>query len=278
MPNLQRRHKMNLFSRITLKDSSTEEFQENSSVENIEMTAFSHEEVNSALESNLNSESQDSVETIANEVCCENTNNVVEESVESTCVSAENQVCSEEVPNLSDPDKLLGQSFGKVFNELARIQDALSTQSKMLEASVDKDEIIHKLHKELTQHRDNFKQEAMMPLVKCITKLSERLIAISQTYEEKFSEIEALPAVAKDLLREVEACNDGLMITLDEFDIEPITPHLGDIFNPKRHKCVGTLPAETDEQKNLIAQVKRNGFENIDTGRIIIYPDVVIYK
>ena len=157
------------------------------------------------------------------------------------------------------------------------LQKKLEEVKEAILSSIDKDRIIGDLHDELLEHRRNFKQEITLPLIKSIIRLADNLTALTTVYSRKFETVENLPSEAGDLLNEVASARDNVLITLEEFEYEEFLPACGEEFSAKEHKCVGKRPAENGEEKNTIAEVVKAGFKNESTGKIIRYPEVIIF-
>ena len=171
-------------------------------------------------------------------------------------------------PVLETPAAFDGEALRRELEEV----------KKEILSSVDKDRIIGELHSELLEHRRNFKQEITLPLIKSIIRLADNLTALTTVYNRKFETIENLPVEAGDLLNEINSARDNVLITLEEFEYEEFLPACGEEFSAKEHKCVGKRPAENGEEKNTIAEVVKAGFKNESTGKIIRYPEVIIFS
>ena len=151
-------------------------------------------------------------------------------------------------------------------------------QRKIFSSEHNKDEMIENLHRELTSYRNNFKQEITLPMVKSLIRIYNRLSGLSASYKEKFASEEKLPQMCQDFVFEVSNSADAILSSLEEFDIETIQPAQGEQFNPKRHRCVRTEQTSESAVANTISAVLKVGFENVSTGRIIEYPEVVVLK
>ena len=194
---------------------------------------------------------------------------------------------TEEVPVTDSPaldkynlEKLqeLADSLNRIKGDVAMLVEQSEQQRKILASEHDKDEMIDNLHRELTSYRNNFKQEITMPMVKSLIRIYNRLSGLSASYKEKFASEENLPQMCQDFVFEVSNSADAILSSLEEFDIETIQPAQGEQFNPKRHRCVRTEPTSESAVANTISAVLKVGFENISTGRIIEYPEVVVLK
>ena len=169
-------------------------------------------------------------------------------------------------------------AFEEILAELAVVKNSLNSSQGAASDSDPKDQIISDLHDELMQHRRNFKQEIILPLLKGILRVSDRLLALENVYRKKFEEMENVPAEVCDLLNELGSARDSIVIMLQDFDILEVVPECGSVFSAKECQCVEVRPAESEEVKNTIAAVIKSGFKNDVTGRIVEYPQVAIYK
>ena len=170
-------------------------------------------------------------------------------------------------------DSLLG-----IKSDIMKLLSLSERQAKILASSHDKDEIIQNMHRELTDYRNNFKQEIMMPMVKSMIRLYNRLAKLSAVYEGKLATEENLPQVCHDFVSEISGTTEVILSSLAEFDIEKIEPEKGEQFDPKRHRCIKTEPATEQNTANTISCILKVGFENMATGRIVDYPEVIVFK
>ena len=188
----------------------------------------------------------------------------------------------EELPPQTDPDmekiQALADSLASMRSDITKLLSVSEQQVKILASSHDKDEIIQNMHRELTDYRNNFKQEIMMPMVKSMIRLYDRLAKLSSVYEGKFAAEENLPQVCHDFVSEVSGSAEVILSSLAEFDIEKIAPEKGEQFDPKRCRCIKTEPATEQNPANTISCVLKVGFENMATGRIVDYPEVIVFK
>ena len=164
------------------------------------------------------------------------------------------------------------------LQELKEIKEILSARRDEFVTIDRKDAIITNLHDELVKHRKGFKQDIMLPLVKSVIDFTDRLAALEKIYRNKFAEIENLPDAAGELLQEIGYTRESVIDVLALFDYVEVIPECGTAFSAKEHKCIGTRPAESEEQVNTIAEVLKTGITNDNSGQIIRYPEVVIFK
>ena len=194
--------------------------------------------------------------------------------------AAEEPVEPSPQPEAPHAEKLqeLADSLAALSADMKKLAAQSERQGQVLKSIADKDGIIKDMHGELMEYRDGFKQEIMKPMVKSVIRLYDRLVKLSAVYEAKFAAEENLPQVCRDFASEVSSCAEVILSSLAEFDIERIQPEPGAQFDPKRHRCVKTEPVAENAVPNTISGVLKAGFENIETGRIIEYPEVVVVK
>lgn len=189
---------------------------------------------------------------------------------------------AEDLPfqSIFDEEKIqfFADSLSDIRSDIMKLLSVSEQQTKILSASHEKDEIIQNMHRELTEYRNNFKQEIMMPMVKSMIRLYDRLAKLSTVYEGKFATEENLPQVCCDFVSEVSGSAEVILSSLAEFDIEKIEPEKGEQFDPRRCRCIKTEPATEQNPANTISCVLKVGFENIVTGRIVDYPEVIVFK
>ena len=182
--------------------------------------------------------------------------------------------------SIFDEEKIhaLADSLSDIRSDIMKLLSVSEQQNKILSTGHEKDEIIQNMHRELTEYRNNFKQEIMMPMVKSMIRLYDRLAKLSTVYEGKFATEENLPQVCCDFVSEVSGSAEVILSSLAEFDIEKIEPEKGEQFDPRRCRCIKTEPATEQNPANTISCVLKVGFENMVTGRIVDYPEVIVFK
>ena len=187
----------------------------------------------------------------------------------------------EGLPPQNDLNKLniqtLADSLNDIQSDIMKLLSISGRQTELLASAHGKDEIIQNMHQELMEHKNNFKQEITMPMVKSMIRLYDRMTSLVTVYEAKFSAEENVPQVCKDFISEVSTSTDVILSSLAEFDIEKITVETGSQFDPKRQRCIRTEPAPEPNQNDTISSVLKVGFENTFTGRIINYPEVIVF-
>lgn len=188
----------------------------------------------------------------------------------------------EELPPQNDLNKVniqtLADSLNDIQSDIMKLLSFSGRQSELLVSVHDKDEIIQNMHRELMEHKNNFKQEITMPMVKSMIRLYDRLTNLITAYETKFAAEENVPQSCRDFISEVSTSTEVILSSLAEFDIEKITVETGSQFDPKRQRCIRTEPAPEPNQNNTISSILKVGFENIFTGRIINYPEVIVFR
>lgn len=180
----------------------------------------------------------------------------------------------------------LEQTHASFMSDMAELECRLKKQldsklSVLLSDIEEKDEIIRDMHKELIEHRRGMKQELLKPFIKSMIGIQERIQSVANVYSKKFEQVENLPQEAKDLLTEVNGCICAVLNVLDQHDIVMIEAKAGDVFDAKKHNCIGTRDwdqCEEKPQERIIAGVEKNGFYNRNTGIVLSYTDVIVYK
>ena len=188
----------------------------------------------------------------------------------------------EGLPPQNDLNKLniqtLADSLNDIQSDIMKLLSFSGRQTELLASAHGKDEIIQNMHQELMEHKNNFKQEITMPMVKSMIRLYDRLTNLITAYETKFAAEENVPQSCRDFISEVSISTEVILSSLAEFDIEKITVETGSQFDPKRQRCIRTEPAPEPNQNNMISSILKVGFENTYTGRIINYPEVIVFR
>lgn len=179
----------------------------------------------------------------------------------------------------------LEQTHASFMSDMAELECRLKKQLDSIHTGLsdikENDEIMRKMHKELTEHRLGMKQELLKPFIKSMIGIQERIQSVANVYSKKFEQVENLPQEAKDLLTEVNGCICAVLNVLDQHDIVMIEVKAGDVFDANKHNCIGTRDWDQCEEKpkeRIIAGVEKNGFYNRKTGIVLSYTDVIVYK
>ncbi|MBQ9368886.1 MAG: hypothetical protein IJT83_13980 [Victivallales bacterium] len=146
----------------------------------------------------------------------------------------------------------------------------------------EKEEIIDKLHTELLATRKQVSGELVKPYLRVMMEFSGKLEGITAHYAEKLDALEELPPAVLDFKKEMMSISETLVDTLDDtFGYVVFAPEIGEKFNPREANCVGRVAAEQNGQEGqagTIARVSRRGFRDAESGQIIMFPDVVVFK
>lgn len=263
-------------------NSISQQTPENSSCNSENVTAPVDQEINTEQASHARAEdirTEEFPRSVSETPCTQQVSNAVSEK------NGNEKPTECPVPETTQQENLYKEDLQTIVNlmnsvkaDVAVLATRTGEQKEILESCSAKDEIIQNMHRELTEYRNNFKQEIMLPMVKSMIRLYDRLAKLTAVYETKFAAEENLPQSCRDFLSEISTCAEVILSSLAEFDIEQIRPETGSLFEHKKQRCVRTEPASEQNPANTIAEVLKIGFENTSTGRIIDYPEVVVFK
>ena len=83
---------------------------------------------------------------------------------------------------------------------------------------------------------------------------------------------------AAKILKTVNDIKLNCLDLLYEFDVEPVEPKIGDVFNPKEHKAIKTIMTDEATKDRTISSVRQIGFVNVSNSRMLRIGSVEVYK
>lgn len=192
----------------------------------------------------------------------------------STFNTAENALTEQE-PSVDPAGKSeQGKSELNVAEELQKVKSSLQELKK---AAQEKEKLLQmnaEMHEELVGLRnglaDAIKKPLLMGLVQIYDRLEDLVKANSNQSESDISAIKILKTV-----------NDIKLNCLDilyEFDVEPVEPQIGDVFNPKELKAIKTIITDDVSKDRTICSVRQIGFVNVSNSRMLRVGSVEVYK
>ncbi len=176
-----------------------------------------------------------------------------------------------EQERVSEPAENLEPS---ILNELQKVNSSLQELKKSVQEKEKLLQINAEMHEELVQLRNGLVDEIKKPVLMGLIQIYDRL--------EDLARVNAnLPETETTARKIVKTLNDIKLNCLDvlyEFDIEPVTPEIGEVFNPKVHKAIKTIAAEDAAKDKTISSVRQVGFINVSNSRMLRVSSVEVYK
>lgn len=155
-------------------------------------------------------------------------------------------------------------------NQLDELSRELSYATKLAEK---KQEQVDKLYEENRAYKDDLVEQFKTKLVLGVVEQLDRADKQVRTFEEK----EESEKTYRNLLESFRELTEEFREMLqNRFDISCFRTGPGLVFDPKRHKALGTVPTEDPEKDKTVAQSRRYGYENAD-GRILRQEFVEVY-
>lgn len=176
-----------------------------------------------------------------------------------------------EQERVSEPAENLEPS---ILNELQKVNSSLQELKKSVQEKEKLLQINAEMHEELVQLRnglaDDLKKPLLMGMIQIYDRLEDLVKANSSLPESEISAIKVLKTV-----------NDIKLNCLDllyEFDVEPVEPQIGDVFNPREQRAIKTIKAEDASKDKTISSVRQIGFINVTNSRMFRASSVEVYK
>lgn len=171
----------------------------------------------------------------------------------------------ESEPNISEPS--VSDELQKVNASIQELKKVAQEKEKLLQMNAE-------MHEELVGLRnglaDSIKKPLLMSLIQIYDRL-EDLVKVNSNLPE--SEI-----FATKILKTVNDIKLNSLDLLYEFDVEPVEPKIGDVFNPKEHKAIKTIMTDEATKDRTISSVRQIGFVNVSNSRMLRVGSVEVYK
>jgi molecular chaperone GrpE (heat shock protein) len=184
--------------------------------------------------------------------------NAAEEPLAEQNSSSEPMECSDS--NVTD-------ELQKMNSSLQELKKAAQEKEKLLQMNAE-------MHEELVGLRnglaDAIKKPLLMGLVQIYDRLEDLIKANSNLSETEIS--------ATKILKTVNDIKLNCLDILYEFDVEPVEPQIGDVFNPKEHKAIKTIITDDVSKDRTICSVRQIGFVNVSNSRMLRVGSVEVYK
>lgn len=198
-----------------------------------------------------------------------NVQNQVSSSDESVANAAEEPLAEQN--SSSEPmecsDSNVTDELQKMNSSLQELKKAAQEKEKLLQMNAE-------MHEELVGLRnglaDAIKKPLLMGLVQIYDRLEDLIKANSNLSETEIS--------ATKILKTVNDIKLNCLDILYEFDVEPVEPQIGDVFNPKEHKAIKTIITDDAANDRTISSVRQIGFVNVSNSRMLRVGSVEVYK
>lgn len=177
-------------------------------------------------------------------------------------------------PDPVDPDPFDPEPTTTIEPSLADLQRAMeqltAEVSRHHDRAVKREEIIDRLHAESERLRVGERRSTIRPLLLAISRLRDDLLRQSRTLPTDFD-----GARGEKLLRSFAT---AIEITLDDYSVGTFTPSEGEPFDPRRHRAISSQPAPEAALAKTIAEVRRDGYEDIEAGVTLSRAEVTVYS
>ena len=129
--------------------------------------------------------------------------------------------------------------------------------------------VIDTLHSELETLRTGERRGTVRPL----------LVAVARVRDDLLRQAGELPADfdAQRGERLLRSFADSVEITLEDFGVATFAPAAGDEFDPRSHKAVRSEPTTDASLVRRIAEVRRDGYIDVEAAVTLIQAEVVVY-
>ncbi len=150
---------------------------------------------------------------------------------------------------------------------LQELKKAAQEKEKLLQMNAE-------MHDELVGLRNGLADAIRKPLLMGLIQIYDRL-------EDLVKVNSNLPESEASAMKVLKTVNDIRLNCLDllyEFDVEPVEPRIGDMFNPKEHKAIKTIMTDDAANDRTISSVRQIGFVNVSNSRMLRVGSVEVYK
>lgn len=163
-----------------------------------------------------------------------------------------------------------------IADDLRQIRERLDALDAAAER---KDDIIKGLHEELQTYKSGIRREYIYPILKDIIRWVARVDDMCSHYKREIREDPSNAARhIPNLLKEYKNIALGLRDLVDDHGLVALEPTLGEKFDPRKHRRIGTEDTEDPAKDECIARVAGVGFADLETGRLLKQADVVVFS
>ena len=150
----------------------------------------------------------------------------------------------------------------------------------LIERENHKDDIIRELHKERERLSANFFDDIKRPMIKSIIAIHRQMINRMQTIRQTATDADTnYEKLYRELCKNMEFDATAVSDTLeDEYDLTYFEPKPGDAYNPKENNAVRVVTTNDPAQGGIIQEVIYGGFKNVQTEKIFLKANVIVYK
>ncbi len=182
-------------------------------------------------------------------------------------------------PEAAEPGSALPQNGADaLLDTVQRLETHISAESeKLLRAFRDKlafdgfkEEQVARLHAELQEHRDGLLERATRPLLNGVIRVHDDLGKVVASLRARAVE-EITPERA---FRALDGFREDLELLLSQHGVEPFEP-VDDVFDPRLHTALRTVPTGDPLRAGRIAEQLRPGFSQgealLQRARVAVY-------
>lgn len=181
--------------------------------------------------------------------------------------------------NAANLDEVSKIESNDIIESLAQLIEEVRLTQEAVKESLRKDIIIKDMHDELQKYKSGLKKDIISPMIKSMIQWYDRLTDLNAFYEEEHN-ITDLPdeKSPSKALKEYANLPCYILDMIYDYDIEPISVKVGDIYSPKKHRALTVIETIDETQDNTIAEIKRTGFEDVVLDRVLRHCNVIVYK
>lgn len=186
----------------------------------------------------------------------------------------ESSANEESLNELDSPSESNGEAAPDVSVEMQKMNSSLQEMKLILQEKEKLLQMNAEMHEELVKLRNDFANEIKRPLLMGLVQIYDRIEDLVRA-NACLAETETVAIRMRKTLNDIRLnCLDVLY----EFDIEPVEPQVGEIFNPKLHKAIKAIATDESAKDKTVAFVRQVGFVNVSSSRMVRASCVEVYK
>lgn len=156
------------------------------------------------------------------------------------------------------------------LTDVSATLDRLVTETeKHHQRAKHRESVIDTLHAELEKLRTGDRRGVVRPLLASLARLRDDMLKQAASLPDEFD-----AAKAQKLLHSFA---DSIEITLGDFGVDIYTPELGGEYDPRCHKVVSSAPTADPALVRRIADVRKDGYQDIEVGSPLTPAEVIVY-
>lgn len=159
-----------------------------------------------------------------------------------------------------EPDMLtVTASLDQLTNELKKHHERASHREAVIDSLQAEGELLRRSERRLL----------LRPLLAATARLRDELLLQANTLPEDFD----APRATKLL----QSFADSVELVLGDHGVRIKTPEIGDDFDARQHRIAGKTETSIAEHANTIAEIRRVGYIDSESGVILSHPAVIVF-